>query len=113
MMTARASAGSLTPSLTSMVILTALGLRLDRFDGADRDADDADVVAGIQPDRRGEVADDFVTGAAGPDQVDADDEHDNEGGDDAVAQPPRTGACLRAHGDFGLMIMRSEMKPRK
>ena len=47
MMTALASAGTLYFASTAEGDLGPLRLRLDRFDLADRDAEDADIVAGI------------------------------------------------------------------
>ena len=52
-----------------MVILTSDGARFDRVDRADRHADDADLVTGVEPDRGREVADDLVAAAAGEDST--------------------------------------------
>ena len=114
MMRALASAGTFTPSFTDMVTLTSVARGSIESIGADRNADDADVVTRVQADRRGEVADDLVPGARRPHQVHADEQRGHQQRGQRDPQPPaaregRIGVC---HGDFGLTISRSEIYPR-
>ena len=85
--------------------------RFDRVDRSDGHADDADIVTGIQADRRGEVGDDLVSGPRRPHKVCADGQHRDERGGQRNPQPAgAVGGRVRVgHGDFGLMMSRSEI----
>ena len=74
MMIALRVGGDFDPVLDRHRDLDRLRLRLNGFDAADRDTDDADLVARIQPDRRREISDHLLAATARPDQVDATDQ---------------------------------------
>ncbi len=91
------------------------GPGLNGVDLADRNTDHPDVVAGVEADRRGEVRDHLVTGPRGPHQVHPGDQHGHQQGGQCDPRPAAAlaGSVAVRHGDFGLMISRSEMNPRR
>ncbi|SLE13576.1 Uncharacterised protein [Mycobacteroides abscessus subsp. massiliense] len=84
--------------------------RLDRTDAPGLHAQDPDVVARIQPNRRREMPDDLVGSAAGPHPVqEAAHECHGEHREGPTLEP----GFRCCHGDFGLMIWRSPIRPFK
>ena len=95
--------------------LDVLGPRLDRLDLADRHTDHPHVVTRVEADRGREVGDDLVPVGPRPHPVGAAEQRRHQHGDHGEAQLPVAGVrrILLGHGDFGLMIARSEMNPRR
>lgn len=91
------------------------GSWLDAVDPAYWYAQNAHLITGIKPYRGGEVADDLVAGPRRPHQVNTCQQKQGQSGGQYQPQPPPAFSSDREerHGDFGLMIHRSWISPRR